>query len=356
MTKTKTTKRKYHSTEEEGEAMRQMEERQRETEEAGRGSEEMEEQAGEAAPPKKKERDQKTIKTMTKEERQRYFEERKEQRKAKAQKRTKEQEEKEQEKARLKREAHKEVLKIAKEMSSKTAATSTVVRAEDVSVPLATPAEPSTSQQDTLETSLVETGSQLVSLIPFEESEEEIIRPTSTGAARVLSQMISIEGSVPKPQKVIAGKEPRSIGPKSAGPKSAGSKSAGPKSTGPKPTGSKLIARKEPKSTGPKSAGSMPASGKPVGDRPPRPIVGGKAPRPIVGGKAPRKQVAPLKKSRPGSGSLNYIPTRRDFREAQEAGDTVTAANRYRPGHLALQEIRHYQKRTNILIHKLPFQ
>ena len=100
----------------------------------------------------------------------------------------------------------------------------------------------------------------------------------------------------------------------------------------------------------------MPASAKPVGDRPPRPIVGGKAPRPIVGGKAPRKQVAPPKKSRPRSSLLNYVPTCRDFREAQEAGDTITAANRYRPGCLALQEIRHYQKRTNLLIRKLPFQ
>ena len=362
------TKRKYHSMEEEEEAMRQMEERRRETEEAGRELEETEEQAGEAAPPKKKKkRDRKTIKTMTKEERQRYSKEHKEEREAKAQKRKKEQEEKEQEKARLKREAHKEVLKIAKEMSSKTAVTSTVVRAEDVSIPLATPAEPSTSQQDPLETSLVETGPQLVSLIPFEESEEEMIRPTLTGAARVLSQTISIEGSVPKPQKVIAGKEPRPAGPKSAGPKSAGSKSAilksaglksasprsaGPKSTGPKPTGSKLIARKEPKSAGP-----MPASVKPVEGRPPRPSVGGKAPRSTVGGKAPRKQVVPpKKKSRAGSGSLNYVPTHRDFQEAQEAGDTVTTANRYRPGRLALQEIRHYQKCTNLLIRKLPFQ
>ena len=150
---------------------------------------------------------------------------------------------------------------------------------------------------------------------------------------------------------------PKSAGSKSASPKSAGLKSAGPKSTGPKQTGSKLIARKEPKSAGLKSAGPMPTSAKPVGDRPPRPIVGGKAPRPIVGGKAPRKQVVPpKKKSRPGSGSLNYVPTRRDFREAQEAGDTVTTANRYCPGCLALQEIRHYQKRTNLLIRKLPFQ
>ena len=82
---------------------------------------------------------------MTKEERQRYFEEHKEERKAKAQKCKKEQEEKEQEKARLKREVHKEVLKIAKELSGKTAATSTVVQAEDVSILLTTPAEPSTS-------------------------------------------------------------------------------------------------------------------------------------------------------------------------------------------------------------------
>ena len=198
-----------------------------------------------------------------------------------------------------------------------------------------------------------------------------MIRPTSTGAARVLSQTISIEGSVPKPQKVIAGKEPRPAGPKSTGPKPAGPKSAGLKpasprsaglkSTGPKPTGSKLVARKEPKSAGPMPASAKPVEGRPprpsVGGKAPRPTVGGKAPRPTIGGKVPRKQVVPpKKKSRPGSGSLNYVPTRRDFREVQEAGDTVTAANRYRPGRLALQEIRHYQKRTNLLIRKLPFQ
>ena len=270
MTKTKMTKRKYYSTEEEEEAIRQMEERRRETEEAGGGSEETEEQAGEAAPPKKKKkRDRKTIKTMTKEERQKNSDERKEERKAKAQKHKKEQEEKEQEKARLRREAHKEALKKAKEFSGKTAVTSTVVRAEDVSILLATPAEPSTPRQDPLETSLVETGPQLVSLNPFEESDEEMIRPTSTGAARILSQTISIEGSVPKPQKVIAGKEPRSAGPKSATPKSTGPKSttpksatprsAGPKSTVTKPsdlksTSSKLVASKEPRSAGLMSA------------------------------------------------------------------------------------------------------
>ena len=167
---------------------------------------------------------------------------------------------------------------------------------------------------------------------------------------------------------MIAGKEPRSAGPKSATPKSTGLKSATPKSatprsagprstvtkpsdlktTGPKMTSSKLVASKEPRFAGPMSAGPMPSSSKPVGGRPPRPTVGGKAPR--------KQVVPPKKKSRPGSSSLNYVPTCRDFQEAQEAGDTVTAANRYRPGRLALQEIRHYQKRTNLLIRKLPFQ
>ena len=285
--------------------------------------------------------DKKTVKAMTKEERQKHSEERKEERKAKAQKQKKEQEEKEQEKARLKREAHKEVLKKAKELLSRTEATSTVVHAEDIPSLLVTPSELSTSRQaDPLETSLVESGPQLVSLTPFEEGEEEVIRPTSTGAARVLSQTISVEGDVPKPQKVIAGKEPRSTGLKSAGPKSTGPKSAGPKSAGLKPAGSKTVASKEPRSAGPKSAGPRSAGPMPAGPK----TAGGRPLRPTVGGKAPRKQAVPQKrKSRPGSGSLNYVPTTRDFLEAQATGDTLPAANkmtkRYRPGRLALQEI-----------------
>ena len=192
----------------------------------------------------------------------------------------------------------------------------------------------------------MESGPQLISLNPFKEGEEEVIRPTSTGAARVLSQMISIEGDVPKPRKVIAVKEPRSAGPKSAGPKSAG----------PKPAGSKTVASKEPRVAGPKSAGPRSAGPMSAGPMPAGPkTAGGRPPRPTVGGKAPRKQVVPQKKkSRPGSGLLNYVPTNRDFLEAQAAGDTLPAANnttkRYRPGRLALQEIQHYQKRTNLLI------
>ena len=332
--------------------MRQMEERRTETGEAGREPEEKEEQVGDAAPPpKKKKRDKKTIKTMTKEERQKHSEECKKERKEKVQKQKKEQEEKEQEKAKLKREAHKEVLKKAKELLSRTTATSTVVRAEDIPTLPATPLEPSTSRlEDPLETSLVESGPQLVSLTPFEEGEEEVIRPTSMGAARVLTQTISIEGDVPKPRKIIAGKEPRAAGPKSAGPKSAGPMSAGPKSAGPMSAGPKSA---DPMSAGLKSAGPRSAGPMPTGSK----TAGGRPPRPTVGGKAPRKQVVPQKKkSRPGSGSLNYVPSNRDFLEAQVAGDTLPATNkttkRYRPGRLALQEIRHYQKRTNLLIQK----
>ena len=159
-----------------------------------------------------------------------------------------------------------------------------------------------------------------------------------------MSQTISIEGDVPKPRKIIAGKELRAAGLKSAGPKSAGPMSAGPKSAGPMSAG--------PKTAGPMSAGPMPTGLKTAGGRPLRPIVGGKA---------PRKRVVPQKKkSRPGSSSLNYVPSNRDFLEAQAAGDTLPATNkttkRYRPGCLALQEIHHYQKCTNLLIRKLSFQ
>ena len=331
MTKTKTTKHKYHTQEEE--ARRQMEEeRQKKTEEAEESSEE-EGQAGDAAPPpKKKKRDKKTVKSMTKEERQKHSEELKEERKAKALQQKKEKEEKEQEKARLKREAHKEVLKKAKELLSRTEATSTVVRAEDIPSLFKTLPEPSTSRQtDPLETSLVESGPQLLSLDPFEEEEEEMIRPTSTATARVISQTISVKSNITKPQKIIGGKGLKSAGLKPAGPKTVGGKeprSAGPKTVGgkePRSAGSKSVGGRDPKIADPKSAGGRP-------------------PRPTIGGKVPRKHVVPPKrKSRPGSGSLNYVPTNRNFLEAQAAGDTLPAANkttrRYRPGHLALQEI-----------------
>ena len=249
------------------------------------------------------------------------------------------------------------MLKKAKELLSRTEATSTVVRAEDVPSLFETLPEPSTSRQtDPLETSLVESGPQLLSLDPFEGEEEEIIHPTSTGAARVISQTVSVESNITKPQKIIGGK-----GPKSAGLKTAGGKEL--KSAGLKTAGGKELKSAGPKSAGgkePKSAGLKSAAGKDPKTADPK-SAGGRPPRPTVGGKVPRIQVVPQKrKSRPGSSSLNYVPTNRDFLEAQAAGDTLPAATKttrkYRPGHLALQQIQHYQRGTNLLIQKLPFQ
>ena len=209
-----------------------------------------------------------------------------------------------------------------------------VVRAEDVPSILESLSEPSTSRQtDPLETSLVESGPQLVSLDPFEGEEEPTIRPTSKGAARVISQTISVESNVTKPLKIIGRKSPRSVGGKE--PKSAAGKE--PKSAGPKSAGGKDLKSAGPKSADPKSAGGRPL-------------------RPSVGGKVPRKQVAPQKRKTPGSGSIRYIPKRRDIQEAKEAGHlyagdpTKKKKDYVRPGYLALNEIRHYQKKVHLLI------
>jgi histone H3 len=61
--------------------------------------------------------------------------------------------------------------------------------------------------------------------------------------------------------------------------------------------------------------------------------------RKSTGGKAPRKQLATkaARKSSPTSGG-------------------VKKPHRYRPGTVALREIRRYQKSTDLLIRKLPFQ
>ena len=61
--------------------------------------------------------------------------------------------------------------------------------------------------------------------------------------------------------------------------------------------------------------------------------------RKSTGGKAPRKQLATkaARKSAPANGG-------------------VKKPHRYRPGTVALREIRKYQKSTELLIRKLPFQ
>src|SRR3954469_11808993 len=61
--------------------------------------------------------------------------------------------------------------------------------------------------------------------------------------------------------------------------------------------------------------------------------------RKSTGGKAPRKQLATkaARKSAPATGG-------------------VKKPHRYRPGTVALREIRKYQKSTELLLRKLPFQ
>ena len=256
-------------------------------------------------------------------------------RKAKALQRKKAKKEKEQEKAQLKREEHRAVLKRAKELLSQTEPASTVVHAEDVPSILEALPEPSTSRQtDLLETSLVEPSPQLVNLDPFEGEEEPIIHPTSVGAATVISQTVQVESNITKPLKIIGGKGPRQL----AGGKDL--KSAGGKD--PKSAGGKDL-----KSAGGKDP-SLPAGGKPL--------------KLSVGGKAPRKQTTPQKRKTPDSGSIWYVPRRRDIQEAREAGHlyadnpTKMRKNYLRLGYLALNEIRHYQKKVHLLIRKLPFQ
>lgn len=61
--------------------------------------------------------------------------------------------------------------------------------------------------------------------------------------------------------------------------------------------------------------------------------------RKATGGKAPRKQ-------------LLTVAARKSF--AQTGG--VKRPHRYRPGTVALREIRKFQKNTDLLIRKLPFQ
>ena len=61
--------------------------------------------------------------------------------------------------------------------------------------------------------------------------------------------------------------------------------------------------------------------------------------RKSTGGKVPRKQLAT-----------------KAARKSSPAAGAVKKPHRYRPGTVALREIRKYQKSTELLIRKLPFQ
>ena len=70
-----------------------------------------------------------------------------------------------------------------------------------------------------------------------------------------------------------------------------------------------------------------------------RPKMGGKKPRKSSGGKAPRRQKVVKEKGNKKKGNAGGIKK----------------PHRYRPGTVALREIRRYQKSTKLLIKKAPF-
>jgi len=77
--------------------------------------------------------------------------------------------------------------------------------------------------------------------------------------------------------------------------------------------------------------------------------------RKSTGGKAPRKQLATkaARKSAPTAGGVKKVRT-----ESCASYSILTwkQPHRYRPGTVALREIRKYQKSTELLIRKAPFQ
>jgi histone H3 len=83
----------------------------------------------------------------------------------------------------------------------------------------------------------------------------------------------------------------------------------------------------------------------------PRPTVGGKAPRPTAGGKTLPSGMGRGKTLPNRPGGVKPSPKRQ--RKRSPPGKKP---HRYRPGTRALMEIRRYQKSTELLIRKLPFQ
>ncbi|RPD57544.1 histone 3 [Lentinus tigrinus ALCF2SS1-7] len=73
--------------------------------------------------------------------------------------------------------------------------------------------------------------------------------------------------------------------------------------------------------------------------------------RKSTGGKAPRKQLAAKSQARK-TAAVSYL-AHLIFKAATGG---VKKPHRFRPGTVALREIRRYQKSTELLIRKLPFQ
>ena len=70
--------------------------------------------------------------------------------------------------------------------------------------------------------------------------------------------------------------------------------------------------------------------------------------RKSTGGKAPRKELATL------ASRNNFSPSTSS--QKNYFGGRLRTPHRFRPGTVALREIRKYQKSTELLIRKLPFQ
>lgn len=75
--------------------------------------------------------------------------------------------------------------------------------------------------------------------------------------------------------------------------------------------------------------------------------------RKSVGGKAPRRAVA-LKGNPPSKGPLKTTAGKGVIPNTQS--ENTKKPHRFRPGIVALREIRKYQKSTDLLIRKIPFQ
>ncbi|KAB5595235.1 histone H3,2 [Ceratobasidium theobromae] len=93
------------------------------------------------------------------------------------------------------------------------------------------------------------------------------------------------------------------------------------------------------KVSGPSMPISCPATAKEAAAVVAGPVVTQTA-RKSTGGKAPRKQLA----------------TKQARKSAPQTTGGVKKPHRFRPGTVALREIRRYQKSTELLIRKLPFQ
>ncbi|BGP39534.1 nucleosomal DNA binding [Rhodotorula kratochvilovae] len=88
-------------------------------------------------------------------------------------------------------------------------------------------------------------------------------------------------------------------------------------------------------------------AGKKVASQP----LGGAAAATGPGGKAPRKSAA----GAPPAGKQPRKSTGGKTRPGQPAAPAARKPHRFRPGTVALREIRHYQKSTDLLLRRLPF-